>query len=329
MDYSAFEVEDFLADEVFTEWVVRPTPEADAFWSEWLQANPDRREVIEKARQLLLTINFSEKWSKTERTEIWDGIETNLEKGRVSGKRRNLLLNWSYAAASVALILGVWFYWQGDQQKIKTGYGERQRITLSDGTKVTLNSNSQLVLSRTFLDDSVRQVWITGEAFFEVASREIGNRKVPFVVNTDQLKVEVLGTAFNVLNRRGRVDVALEHGSVKLVDAHNESNAIMLQPGEKGMHTAGDAPIRKVGADVEEYKGWTENVIRYKSKSLKELGELLQDTYGIEIVLENEALADEVFTGTFPVDSVSVFFDKLQKLYPVQVTRQGRRYYLK
>ncbi len=72
----------------------------------------------------------------------------------------------------------------------------------------------QLTYDRRFPENPVREVWIRGEAFFRVASKKSGGRKVPFVVHTHELDVQVLGTAFNVANRRGRVDIALEHGSV-------------------------------------------------------------------------------------------------------------------
>src|SRR5690606_11370331 len=123
-----------------------------------------------------------------------------------------------------------------------------------------------------------------GEAFFDVASKKVQGQKVPFVVHTSQLDVEVLGTAFNVTNRRGRVDVALEHGSVKVVDAKNSENIIMLKPGEKATQLVSRAPIRKQAIDISEYTGWTEKVIRYKGKSLPELARMLEDTYDIEVI---------------------------------------------
>ncbi len=331
MDYREFGIHDFLSDEQFIRWVTRPDAGLDRFWEEWLAQNPDRRPVVDKARAILGNIDLSEKWSETERREIWSYISRGMyPEAAGPSPRKRWLPQWSYiAAASVLLLFTVGYYWFFSPEKISTGYGETRNITLADGTGVTLNANSSLVYGKRFATGSVREVWIKGEAFFEVASRETQGRKVPFVVHTNQLDVEVLGTAFNVTNRRGRVDVALEHGSVKVVDAKNAENIMMLKPGEKATQLAGRAPIRKQAVDIAEYTGWTGKVTRYKGKSLLELAQMIKDVYDIEVIIESESLKKETFTGTFPSDSVSIFFEKLEKLYPVEVTRKGKRYYLR
>lgn len=328
MDYRKFEIHDFLADELFLEWVLSPTEGLNSFWEEWLSRNPDRRPVLEEARAIAEQIDFPEKWTATEKQDIWNYISDGIDRDEPGGGKRKFS-GWYAVAASVTLLLGIWLYWSGSPEKVNTGYGEIRKVTLSDGTEVTLNANSQLTYDKRFSENPVREVWIRGEAFFRVASRKSGGRKVPFVVHTHELDVQVLGTAFNVANRRGRVDIALEHGSVKLVDPGNSDNTLMLKPGEKATRLAGRAPIQKEAVEIADYTGWTDGVVRYKSKSLGELAVMIEDAYDIEIIIENEHLRKETFTGTFPSDSVSVFFEKLEKLSPVNIVRKGKRYYLR
>jgi transmembrane sensor len=331
MDYRTFEVQDFLADEHFTRWVLQPDAEHDEFWTDWLAAHPDRKEIVDQARQLIENIDFTETWSANERSDMWKYIQKGTT--RSAARPVKTIQRWfrmSYAAVFALLLLaGGWFYLISRPVRFQTPYGKQQVVTLEDGSRVTLNANSELTVRRDFGKDTKREVWIRGEAFFDVAKILKEGKKIPFIVHTDQLDIHVLGTAFNITNRRGRVDVALEHGSVKLVDASNVANSMLLKPGEKATQTATLAPLKKEVVDVKEYSGWRQKVYQYKGKKLQELAEMIGDSYGIEVIIENEALKEETFTGSFPTDSVETFFEKLGKLYPLEIEKKGDKYYLR
>ncbi|KAA0992250.1 FecR family protein [Dyadobacter aurulentus] len=331
MDYRTFEVQDFLADENFTQWVLQPDAEHDDFWTNWLAAHPDRKDVADQARLLIENIDFTETWSAGERHDMWKYIQTGTSRSAVlpAGKMQRWL-RISYAAVFALLVFaGGWFYLTSRPVRFQTPYGKQQLVTLDDGSRIMLNANSELTVRRDFGKEAKREVWIRGEAFFDVAKLMKQEKKIPFIVHTDQLDIHVLGTAFNITNRRGRVDVALEHGSVKLVDASNASNSMLLKPGEKATQTATEAPLKKEVVDVKEYSSWRQKVYQYKGKKLQELAEMIGDSYGIEVIIENEALKEETFTGSFPTDSVETFFEKLGKLYPLEIEKKGNKYYLR
>ncbi|MCE6991084.1 FecR family protein [Dyadobacter sp. CY323] len=331
MDYHKFEVQDFLADEHFTSWVLKPDAEHEDFWTTWIRLHPDRREVVQQARHILENIDFSETWTKTERSDMWNYIQTGTSKSGIpSGRKIQRWLRMPYAAVfALLLCAGGWFYLTSRPVRFQTPYGKQRSVTLADGSRITLNANSELTVRQDFENGAKREVWIRGEAFFDVAKMTRDGKKIPFIVHTDQLDIHVLGTAFNITNRRGRVDVALEHGSVKLVDAHNAANTILLEPGEKATQTITDALLKKEIVDVKEYSGWRRKVFQYKGKKLRELAEMIGDSYGIEVIIENEALKEETFTGSFPTDSVETFFEKLGKLYPLEIAKNGDKYYLR
>jgi transmembrane sensor len=333
MKYSLKNIEDFLANEAFIDWVTVPSVENDVFWQNWLNLNPDQREIAERARVILENIDFPEKWTEQERSSMWDHIQAKVRADRPVRPLNGLEKRWfrfAYAAAvAVLLVASGLFYWIKKPMEIHTAYGNQRQLTLSDGTKIILNANSTLTYGRNFEDAPQREVWISGEAFFNVAKVIRNGKKVPFTVHTDQLDIQVLGTAFNISNRRGRVDVALEHGAVKLIDAHNKLNTMLLKPGEKATKMTSIAPIEKEKVDVKEYTSWKQKMLHYKRRSLKDLAQMIYDTYGIEVIIENKELMEETFTGSFPSDSVAVFFDKLGKLYPVEITKRDGKYYLK
>lgn len=328
MDYRTFDVQDFLADEHFTRWVLKPDAEHEFFWTNWIRLNPDRREIVEQARQIIENIDFTETWTDAERSDMWNYIQAKTVVPAF-GKA----FYWPrlpYAAVFAMLILAAGgVYLNQLPEKFRTPYGKQLHLTLPDGSRVTLNANSEISFHRNFEKRKGREVWIKGEAFFNVLKVVETGRKVPFTVHTDQLDIEVLGTAFNITNRRGRVDVALEHGSVKLTDAHNAANTLLLKPGEMATQTATAAPLRKETVNVNEYSRWREKTFHYKGKKLKELAEIIGDSYGLEIIIENEALKEETFTGWFPTDSVETFFEKLEKLYPMAIERKENKYYMR
>jgi transmembrane sensor len=331
MDYRTFDVPDFLEDEHFTQWVLKPNAEHEAFWTNWIRLHPDRREIVEQARQLAANIDFTETWTDGERNDMWHFIQAQTAAPEQTPVR-NLLRFWRlpYAAALTVLLLAAgWLYLNHRTVRYRTPYGKQQHLTLADGSKVTLNANSEITFDRDFGKNGKREVWIRGEAYFDVAKMIKAGNRVPFTVHTDELNIEVLGTAFNITNRRGRTDVALEHGAVKLTDPHNAANTLLLSPGEKATQITEAAPLQKEQVDVREYSGWRNKTYHYKGRKLKELAEMIGDSYGIEVLIENETLKEETFTGSFPTDSVATFFEKLGKLYPLDIDRKGDKYYLR
>ncbi|QHV99498.1 FecR family protein [Spirosoma endbachense] len=333
MNYSDFNEEDFAADDFFQRWVLEQDIESESFWQNWLVDHPEKRLIVKKAQWIVQNVSFTETWSPAERAAMWQTIQANLvpdvkEEAPVIPLWRRL--GW-VAAASIVLVLGSvgLFYSLWNEQEIKTSFGEMRQIKLADGSTVTLNANSTLKIPNDFLGKPSREVWIEGEAFFDVTQRIVKAGKVPFVVHANNLTIQVLGTAFNVINRREKIDVALEHGSVKVVDEQNTTNAVVLKPGEKVSQVAQKAPLVKQAVQIEDYTSWKENVILFKQKSLTELAEMMKDMYDIDVVIDNPALKQETFTGSFPADSAEVFFDKLEKMYPIAIHKDGKVFHLK
>jgi transmembrane sensor len=331
MDYRNFTTEDYVANDFFQNWVMYPDSDNNKFWLKFLEDNPDKRAEIDQAAWLISNTDFTEKWSEQERTDIW----TNIQHGLIRPQNGSFILRlrriaW-LAAASIICILAALVIWTtGFQMKeIATSFGEMKKITLPDGSVVTLNANSRVKYRSDFLSRAKREMWIEGEGFFEITKRVVSGKKMPFTVHANNLSIQVLGTAFNVANRRGNVNVALEHGAVKVVDQNNQKNTVTLRPGE-GVAQAGNEPrLIKQVVEVGNSSSWKNRVIIFKKKSLKEIAEMMKDLYDMEVVIDNPALLSETFTGSFPSDSSEVLFQKLDKMYPMEITRKGNAYHLR
>ncbi|WP_158795312.1 FecR family protein [Pedobacter sp. L105] len=113
---------------------------------------------------------------------------------------------------------------------VSTPNGGQYQVDLSDGTKVWLNAKSTLKFPSSFKGGKTRQVELTGEAYFEVAK----NPEVPFIVSSNQMKVKVLGTHFNIkaYDDEQQSSTTLLQGSVSLSSAHGQA---LLKPGQQGL----------------------------------------------------------------------------------------------
>ncbi|WP_020599673.1 FecR family protein [Spirosoma panaciterrae] len=340
MNYLHFTEEDFAADDFFQRWVLEADSASESFWQNWLAEHPEKRPVVKKAQWLVQHISFGETWTPSERSSMWQAIQANLNDDAtpvvplweqpahsIGWWKRPV---WVVAAGIAVILLSYALIYNPLRTKeIQTAYGEIRQITLADGSTVTLNAHSRLHFANDFLDRPSREVWVEGEAFFDVVKRSANGKRVPFVVHANTLKIQVLGTAFNVLNRRDKVDVALEHGSVKVVDEQNEQNTVMLKPGEKVSQSHEKVRLVKQAIQIDDYTAWKDKVILFKQKSLAEIADMLKDMYNLDVVIDNPALKQETFTGSFPADSAEVFFAKLQRMYPISIHKDGDVVHLK
>ncbi|MEP2281331.1 FecR family protein [Maribacter sp.] len=178
-------------------------------------------------------------------------------------------------------------------------YGKRSDLTLSDGTKVWLNSGSKLVYPIAFADDK-REVYIVGEAIFEVTH----NKKKPFYVVSDYQVVEVLGTVFGVTNYPDEktTNTVLKSGSVQINfkdinHTSSHSDKMKITPGTKASFNKKSKSIVSEKVNVDNYFSWKEGVLIFKNNDLQFIMKRISRYYNIEITIENENLATETFSG--------------------------------
>lgn len=178
-------------------------------------------------------------------------------------------------------------------------YGKRSTLTLSDGSKVWLNSGSKLVYPIAFLGDK-REVYIEGEAIFEVTH----NKKKPFYVISDTQVVEVLGTVFGVTNYpdENSTNTILKSGSVQISyqdikTASTHSDKMKISPGTKASYDKNTKSIVSEKVDVDNYFSWKDGFLIFKNNDMKFIMKRISRYYNVEIAIENEKLTTETFSG--------------------------------
>ncbi len=185
---------------------------------------------------------------------------------------------------------------------IRIPRGGQFRLTLPDGSRVWLNSESSLRYPTVF-NEKDRVVALNGEGYFEVAKNVSEGRSRPFKINVNNSEiVEVLGTSFNIMayaNERG-IRTTLLEGSVK-VDKIGTGISRVLKPGQQSVYTA-DAGFQ-VRSDINAYDAvsWKDGIISYRDADVPAIMRYLERWYDVKVVYQGE-VPKRSFTGGFSRD---------------------------
>jgi transmembrane sensor len=226
----------------------------------------------------------------------------DLEEG---DQKVSTITMWKVAAAiagilTVAFILifsSDIFHSKPEIISYRTGYGERKIVTLADGSIVELNSNSEINAPASFQGNS-REVRLRGEAFFKVTRDTLK----PFIVHTEGVATQVLGTSFNVRSRDSLVTVTVSSGKVSV---HGGEMSKVLLPDQSITY---DRNISKLGSITTgrlfQYTAWRTNSIVFNDTPLSEAVNQLQERYNVRISFDSDKLKSCRITGKFTAEQI-------------------------
>jgi transmembrane sensor len=334
MSYPNYSVEDFVTDAYFISWVKSPNDESDSFWNSWLTQYPHKKADVYKARDIILMLDIKEDLpAEGKFLETWEKIATRIDAKSVTSdisftpkrevQKRRFFWYHQVAAGLLAVVLslgGYSVYQKFKTTVIQTSYGESRTFFLPDSTKVTLNANSSLHYIKSDFQHHGREVWLDGEAFFSVV-RKTSNEN--FKVHTKELEVEVLGTRFDVNSRRGKTKVVLEEGKVK-VDMNRSlvQQHLVMSPGDFVEVSKNAKSIHRKLVNPDQYFSWRNNKLEFNGTTLREIGNLIEDNYGYQVVFVDEKLTDKKFTGNSSSDDLQELTQKLSRVFDLKITQE-------
>lgn len=181
--------------------------------------------------------------------------------------------------------------------------GKIFQLDLSDGTKVWLNAGSTLKFPKQFIaSESNRNVYLDGEAFFDVTT----NKVQPFMVNTGDVSIEVLGTQFNVSSYPEDITIktTLVEGSVALKELGSITELATLVPNDQVIYTKQNMKLDQKQVDTKLYTSWMYRKMIIDNESFASVIKRLERTYDIEIISKHEKLNQTRFTGEFDTENV-------------------------
>lgn len=333
--YLPFTVIDFVMDEEFQAWVLLPTPERNAYWQALSLAFPQQRKNVREARSIIEQIRITD-WQRPTPDQIQQSfrqLEARLDAPDTPVIRLHRRLWWRAAAATVLLVgSGLATYWYGFRPlTYQTAYGQIRTLTLPDQSVVCLGANTQLRLPGRWQFQSNRQVWLTGEAYFEIkkqlaASPAGKSNRQPFTVHTRQLDVQVLGTRFTVNTHRGRTSVLLDEGSVRLKEPAQTARTVVLRPGQLAQWETSRRRIAiKPAVSAPSQVVWKENTVVFRDASLFELSQRVQEVYGLTLVFDGPSWSDQTFTGKLPAQDSIMATRILTETFGGSAVRESNR----
>ncbi|MEB8329780.1 FecR domain-containing protein [Flavobacteriaceae bacterium KMM 6897] len=196
---------------------------------------------------------------------------------------------------------------------LKIPYGKILSITLEDGSVIKLNSGSELTYPSSFAGMDKRQVFLKGEALFDITKDPMK----PFVVQTDEMYTQVYGTIFNIsaYEEDTEIEVVLVEGSVGVGDETNFNQEIlkMLKPSQKvtnSKHFENSFVIEDV--DVTPYISWAQGIVAFENEEMSEIIKKLERRFNVQIINENEMLGERRFTGIFDKEGIDLILKTIQ-----------------
>jgi transmembrane sensor len=256
-----------------------------------------------------------------------DGYKLNSRGGRGAKKARGF---WYAAAATVSLvILTTWAvksYVGSKVVTVRTAFEETKRITLPDNSVVILNSNSSLsYVPAGFAGE--RTVRMKGEAFFEV-NHMANHARFQVHLSEDKI-VEVLGTEFNVSDRKHISQIVLKSGRVRL-DIPREKQNITLAPGEMVEVNEEAGSVVKQRVNTELFYSWINGKWKFERASLKDILSMIEETRGVKVNVYKPSLKQRTISGTIPLKGdATTLVTNVANAFDLVVENREGTFYLK
>ena len=279
----------------------------------WLDASAENKMLFDDLKQEWDNLELFS--SSKDKTRVLNNVKERIRtEDKKSGKtvRKLFYGNWYKLAASVALTLSLgslaWYQISEPFSKLNTiGYevkeckaGEQSDYLLADGSQIVMNGDSR-VKYKANLPGTERNIYLEGEAFFDVAR----NEQKPFVINMDGANVKVLGTSFNVkaYPEDETMETSVLTGKVAFTPTKGilkkEKESILLIPGKKGVINQKKNRIDKLDVENQLDIDWMKKKLNFSNTALADLTKSLYRMYGMKFKFTDNSLRDLKITASF------------------------------
>lgn len=310
------------------EEILKKYLEGECSEAEFIQINHWMKESEENARQLFLmeeTYQIGKRNPEAEKKQTGQA-EVRLYKRlhQETGARQRALKmrHWMRYAAIIGVVLltgagvGYWIQKPASQEMLVASADDAVRtVVLPDGTKVWLNHLATLTYPRQFADNE-RSVHLEGEAYFEVTK----NRQKPFIVESEAMRVRVLGTTFNFKSSQScrLAEASLIEGEIE-VKGKNEEGMIVLAPGQKAElnKSTGRLQVKQVDARMDAV--WHNGLIPFEQADIFAIAKTLERFYGVKIILSPDIRSGKTYSGVIKrKDNIESVLRSLHNSIPIQ-----------
>ncbi|WP_181305804.1 FecR family protein [Rufibacter sp. XAAS-G3-1] len=351
---SQISVEELVCLETFQHYCLGVNMADQLFWEDWIKANPARAEDIEEARKLIYLLSARQGNRLEQLSQLRAGILQSEHfkqllgqpAQRNRGEKENRIAPTTHffryavglAASLAVVVLAYLFFFKPapsllaqqpfpskENLRIQAGTASRKTVVLADGSVVTLRQSSTLTLQPAF-NQKNREVWLTGEAFFDVRH----DPARPFVVHALFTQVKVLGTVFNLRAHAGdtATETSLLTGRVEVSSAAQPGKPVILKPNQKLISSLSGNPSQKTSAvsfnvlpltsakTNPQETAWARTRLDIDNEPLSQIAQKLETWYGINIEFTDQEVKEYRYSGVFENENVVRALEALQLSYP-------------
>jgi transmembrane sensor len=261
------------------------TPEERTVFEAWLQASEQNRDLFYETRVLWHAVKIDHYGSPDQLNNALNRFNENIQ-GSDRQRKRKIYLQWMRYAAIFAGTVIVWLFMvfgpskknQGSLITASVAHTDSSKlVVLSDGTRVWLNSNSALTYPLQFSNEN-RLVTLTGEAYFDVTH----DTSHPFIIQTANIRIKVLGTSFNVqaYPNEKQAEAVLVNGRIVIGDSIGNNLAVM-RPNQIARFEKNDHKLTIQNVNPETYTSWRYGQITLTAASLTTIINKLSEIYQV------------------------------------------------
>ncbi|MEJ2880319.1 FecR family protein [Pedobacter sp. GR22-6] len=331
-DYIGFAALDFFKDEHYIRYVLHPLESEADFWSGLEQQHPELSNALEEAKAWILLLNTQPLYKPNRQTaESWEQISEKMRRhDRVQSTyiiplKRSV--KWLSGVAAVFLVyFAVIEFMQLGRQSFRSEYGELRNVNFPDESVATLNANSRIYYNRDWRSDKPREMWLEGEASFKVKHVAVRNRfqeADSFKVHVNGLELTVLGTQFNVKDRRGETEIALIEGSLRIDKKDGTAFTQIMKPGDVYRYD-GRQLVKIRQRTTKAIQSWIRKELELEGGTLQDVLHVLEDSYGYRITMNAPHLLNRRLSGTIPLTSGRDIIFVMEKVFDIEVVQRNQ-----
>jgi transmembrane sensor len=357
MKYREYSAADFANDSFFIRWVRNPDEESTWFWNSFIIENPQSLPAIEEAKQIIRAFTFQKHELREDElsrirnnfllalhAEKQQNKDQGLPRQVISFQKRSLLLK---IAATVLILclaaMGIHFFKDRRDENISmleanafevleqrvNPPGQKSVLFLADGTKVRLNAASKISYLKAFDQRDTREVYLEGEAFFEVAHRD----HKPFIVHTSSIRIKVLGTSFNVKSyaEEETVETTLVQGKVRIEQSDSSGNHIgdiELKPNQRAVFNKQSRVIRVREVSAASGEALRRDEMVLDGETLDNVIVQLERWFSVKIHAEGRGALTCRLTATLKDESLEEVLKLIEVTHAVSYRIEGKDVYL-
>lgn len=286
------------------------TKKTQFLFAKWFRLNENQAEKDEAMKEI---------WEESPAVAIaqtWDDLEKIQTRINTVPKKKNILLRVASYAAVIALLIASTVYATYkfafpaplEYTQLSVSYGESKKLTLADGTIVAVNAGSTLIYPEKFTTDT-RTVFLTGEANFSVAK----NPDKPFIVKTQNLDIEALGTKFYVQSypNSPNAKATLVEGSIKVSIGSDDENSYILKPNNQLIYANNTGQASIINVDAEKLASWEDGYLIFQGSTFDEIAQTLERKYNTEIYYDGGISEQAYYVKFNPDESLAEALDVL------------------